>query len=241
MEVPIGIGSAVRRHQYIRPVKPGGLDGHQLELHRPLPQLAGAMAALGHFRLRGQRPHPAAGAAALSRSLLGLGLQHGGLIVGRGFPGLEGDCPGGAAGQAVPQAVAIVLPGKVGLAANEGNGPLVTGLDAQAAAVAFFLIDMNNLTNHRWFLHFVILCFLSAEPLRSAAASSCALISGSRYPFRGDVFSCPFSINRNRPGQRCRSNILFMAVFKYNLPPVKCASFTYVHLLQCTKCTFIGK
>ena len=107
------------------------------------------MAALGHFRLRGQRPHPTAGAAALGCGLLGLGLQHGGLIVGRGFPGLEGDCPGGAAGQAVPQAVAIVLPGKVGLAANEGNGPLVAGLDAQAAAIAFFLIDMNDLTNHR--------------------------------------------------------------------------------------------
>ena len=85
-------------------------------------------------------------------SLFCLGPQHGRFVIGRSFPSLKGNGPGGAAGQAVPQSITVVLPGKVSLAANEGDSPFMAGRDAQAAAVAFFLINVNDLTNHGWFL-----------------------------------------------------------------------------------------
>ena len=107
---------------------------------------------MGSIRFRGQCSCAGSGAAQAGGSLFSLGLQHGRFVIGRSFPSLKGNGPGGAAGQAVPQAVAVVLPGKISLAADEGDSPFMAGSNAQAAAVAFFLINVNNLTNHGWFL-----------------------------------------------------------------------------------------
>ena len=100
-------------------------------------------------RLGIQHPAAAAGAAGVSRCagfcLVG---QNGGLVIGRCLPLLEGDGPGGAGGQAVPQPVAVVLPGETGLAVDHLNGALVAGGSAGAAAVAFIFVDLDDPSFH---------------------------------------------------------------------------------------------
>ena len=81
--------------------------------------------------------------------LLGHVLLHGGFIVGGGFPLHKGDGPGGTGGQAVAQTIAVVIAQQAGLALHHADGALVAGSGADAAAGAFFLIYLDNSTDHR--------------------------------------------------------------------------------------------
>src|SRR5699024_2123127 len=116
VEGAVGVGGAVGGNEQVAPVEPGGVHRGQLDLHRPLPQLAGNLPGGGGGALRRalDRPALAAGTAAGQGGGLGrsgrLGGQHGGVVVGGGLPFLEGDGPGGAGRQAVPKPVAVVLP-----------------------------------------------------------------------------------------------------------------------------------
>ena len=97
------------------PVEIGGVHRRQLDLYRPLAQLGGNDGpGRGGALLPVDGPGLAAGAAAGERGLLlfpgQMGL-HRGLVVGGSLPLGKGDGPGGAGGQAVPQAVAVVVPG----------------------------------------------------------------------------------------------------------------------------------
>ena len=74
--------------------------------------------------------------------------RHGSLVVGSGFPLDEGDGVGGAGRQAVAQPVAVVVAHQARLAVDHGDGTLVARVDAQAAAGALVLVDVNNLAEH---------------------------------------------------------------------------------------------
>ena len=159
MEAGVGVGGAVRRHQELGPVEVGGLHRHQPDLAGPLGQLA---LRLGRrLRLPGglrpvEEPRPLPWAAV---EVLTLGLLRrldGGLVIGRGLPLHKGDGPGGAGGQAVPQPVAVVVPQQLGLPVHHADGTLVAGVGAGAAAVAFFLVNMNDLPDQIVILLFVV-------------------------------------------------------------------------------------
>ena len=66
--------------------------------------------------------------------------QHGLLVVGGCLALFKGDGTGGAAGQAVAKAVAVVVPHELCLAVHQTDGTLVAGGDAGTAAVAFFFV-----------------------------------------------------------------------------------------------------
>ena len=51
-------------------------------------------------------------------------------------------------GQAVAEAVAVVVPHQPGLAVHQANGPFVAGGDAGPAAVAFFFVYVNDFSDH---------------------------------------------------------------------------------------------
>ena len=74
--------------------------------------------------------------------------KHSLFVIGDGFAFSEGDGSGGAGGQTVAQTVAEVVAHKARLAVYDGDGALVAGIGAGAAAVAFILIDMNYLSLH---------------------------------------------------------------------------------------------
>ena len=74
--------------------------------------------------------------------------QHSLLIVGSGLPLFEGDGTGGAAGQAVAEAVAVVVAHKLGLSVHEADGTLMAGSDTGTTAIAFFFVYMNDFTYH---------------------------------------------------------------------------------------------
>ena len=82
------------------------------------------------------------------RGLLSLILLYCCLVIGGGFPLLKADGPCGALGQAVAKAVAEVLPHQPGLAIHHVDGALMAGLGAKTAAIAFFFVYMNDLSNH---------------------------------------------------------------------------------------------
>lgn len=76
---------------------------------------------------------------------------HGLLVVSRGLPLDERDGACRARGEAVPQPVAEVVAQRR-LAADEADGPFVAGRDAQAAAGAGFLVDLDDGSYHERFL-----------------------------------------------------------------------------------------
>ena len=57
------------------------------------------------------------------------------------------DRAGGAGGQTIARTVAIVITQQACLAVRHGDGALVTGGGTGAAAVAFFLIEVNDLAD----------------------------------------------------------------------------------------------
>ena len=100
-------------------------------------------------------PSSTAARAAVEDGLFGSGsslflfvFQHSLLIVGSGLPLLEGDGTGGAAGQAVAEAVAVVVAHKLGLSVHEADGTLMAGSDTGTTAIAFFFVYMNDFTYH---------------------------------------------------------------------------------------------
>ena len=152
MEIAVGVGGAVRGDEQVGALEVGGVHRGQFDLHRPLAQLGGngGRGGLGSF-LPGQLPGVAPRAAAGQGSgLLSLHqvLFHRGFVVGGGFPLHKRDGSRGAGGEAVPQAVAVVFPEERGLALYHGDGPLVAGGGAGAAAVAFLLVDVDDLPDH---------------------------------------------------------------------------------------------
>ena len=74
--------------------------------------------------------------------------QHSLLVISGGFALGKGDGTGGASGQAVAKAVAVVVPHQLGLAVHKADGTLVAGGDAGPAAVAFFFVYMNDFADH---------------------------------------------------------------------------------------------
>ena len=97
--------------------------------------------------------HLAAGAAA-QRLLGGCGFLalvflHSLFIISGGFALHKGDSAGGAMGQAVAEAIAVVIPHQFGLAVDHGDSTFVAGIGTGTAAVAFIGIDLDNFANHR--------------------------------------------------------------------------------------------
>ena len=74
----------------------------------------------------------------------GLRRFYGGFVIGCGLALHKADGAGGARGQAIAQAVAIVVAQQFCLAAHHANGALVAGRRAGAAAVAFFFVYVND-------------------------------------------------------------------------------------------------
>ena len=70
------------------------------------------------------------------------------LVVIRRFPVFKGDRAGGAARQAIAKAVAEVFAHQFGFAVHDIDGALMACRGAQAAAVTFFLVYVNDLPDH---------------------------------------------------------------------------------------------
>src|SRR5699024_1515305 len=144
VQVGVGVGGAVGGDEKLRAGEVGRVDGRQLDLARPLPQLGrGAGRRLGVSG--GELPHLLAGAAALALLLC----LHGGFVVGRSRALYESDSDGGAGREAVAQAVAVVVPQELCLAVYHPDGALMAGGGTGAAAVALLFINFNNLSDHR--------------------------------------------------------------------------------------------
>ena len=156
VEGGVGVSGAVGGDQQPRPVKIGRVHRHQLDLHRPLGKAA---RLLGLRRFHDGRlltlniPGLAAGAAkgqghALFPHFPLLIFHDGLLVIGRRLPLHKANRPGGAGGQAVTQPIAVVVPHEPRLAVHHGDGALMAGGGAGAAAVAFILIDFNDPSFH---------------------------------------------------------------------------------------------
>ena len=135
------------------------LEGGSIHVDGEGTLLTTEMCLLSAGRFRGGRglalniPGLAAGAAAGQGHALfphfPLLIFHDGLLViGRRLPLYKGDGPRGAGGQAVAQAVAVIVPHQLRLAVHHGDGALVTGGGAGAAAVAFLPVDFNDPSFH---------------------------------------------------------------------------------------------
>jgi hypothetical protein len=71
------------------------------------------------------------------------------VIVGRGFPFFKGDGSCGTGGQAVAQAIAVILTGEPCLAVYDRDGSLMAGSGTSSAAITFFFVDVNYFANHK--------------------------------------------------------------------------------------------
>ena len=74
--------------------------------------------------------------------------QHSLLVISGGFALGKGDGTGGAAGQAVAKAVAVVVPHELCLAVHHSYCALVTGICAGTAAVALFFVYSDYFSYH---------------------------------------------------------------------------------------------
>ena len=157
MDVGVGVGGAVGGDKQLGTIKIGCIHRHELDLAGPLGQLRGLGGGRSCSRcglLAVKLAHGAA-RAAVEDGLFGSGsslflfvFQHSLLIVGSGLPLLEGDGTGGAAGQAVAEAVAVVVAHELGLSVHEADGTLMAGSDTGTTAIAFFFVYMNDFTDH---------------------------------------------------------------------------------------------
>ena len=159
VHIGVGVGGAVGCDQELCPVKIGGVHRHQLDLAGPLAQLR-RLCCGGGSRcafLPAELAHGAARAAVEGRfcglcRLFLLVFQHGLLVVGGCLALFKGDGTGGAAGQAVAKPVAVIVPHEFGLAVDQADGPFVAGRDTRAAAIALFLVYVNDFPNHKGIL-----------------------------------------------------------------------------------------
>lgn len=158
MEVGIGVGGAVRCHQQVGAVVVGGLQGHELDLDRPLSQHTGGghTGQAGHYVRRDSLGLKLAGLGA------GTGVASGAVAVvgvmpvvfaavrsgGGDVPFLKGDGAHRAVGQAVAQAIAVILLHQHGLAVHQSHRALQAGVDAGAAAHAFVSVKMSDFLFH---------------------------------------------------------------------------------------------
>ena len=156
MEVTVSIRCTVGGYKQVCSVKIRCVDGNKFYLTRPLLKLT-----LNGHRLCCRRTagtaeglHIGAGTSAgeLYSVLLHFGLTDGLLIVSGRLTLLKGDGICGASGQAIAQAVAIVLTCEPGLAANYFYCFLVAGGGASTAAVAFIFINLYDLSFHSFLL-----------------------------------------------------------------------------------------
>src|SRR5699024_6573291 len=122
VEIGVGVGGAVGGNEQVGALEVGGVHWGQLDLYRPLAQLGGRGSGGGGVCLGSEGAGLAAGAGAGGGFGGHIGL-HRRLVIGGGLSLHEGDGPGGAGGQAVPQAVAVVVPDELGLAVYHGDGP----------------------------------------------------------------------------------------------------------------------
>ena len=70
------------------------------------------------------------------------------LVIGRRLALHKGDGTGGTGRKVVAQTVAVVVPHQFRFPVHHGDGSLVAGLGAGAAAVAFISIDFNDSSFH---------------------------------------------------------------------------------------------
>ena len=71
------------------------------------------------------------------------------LIISRCLTLHKGDSPGRTGWQTVAQAVAVIIPQKLRFSVYDADGSLMAGIGTDAAAVAFFLINVNHSSNHK--------------------------------------------------------------------------------------------
>ena len=74
------------------------------------------------------------------------------MVIGGSFAFFKADRACGAGGQAVAQAVAVILAQQPRLAIYHADGPLMAGGGTQAAAVAFFFVNVDDPSFHVIFL-----------------------------------------------------------------------------------------
>jgi hypothetical protein len=153
---------SVRSDQELRAVEERGLCQQKFDLAGPLVQLGDSSSSvccqygfLCLFVFFVELHHPGTGTAALMVfmnhfihlfSLLSVLNRR--LIIFRRFPFFKRDRSCGTSGQAVAKPVTEVLPDQLCFSVYDLNGSLMAGICSDAAAVAFFFINMNDLTNH---------------------------------------------------------------------------------------------
>ena len=153
MKVSIGISGTVGGDEQLGAVKIRGVYRYQFDLYRPLRELAvhcGGIPRGGSGDAR-DTLGLGAGAAAGERSADGLGLLGGTDrlgIIGGGLPHLKADGTHRAGGEAIAQAVAIVLTQKAGPPVHHADGALMTGGGAETAAVTAFNVDFDDFSLH---------------------------------------------------------------------------------------------
>jgi hypothetical protein len=73
---------------------------------------------------------------------------HRGFVKGVGVPFYDADCILGTVSKAGSQSIAEIVGGKDCLAVFDSDGSLGAGGDAEAAAVTFVLVYLNDFTQH---------------------------------------------------------------------------------------------
>jgi hypothetical protein len=117
-------------------------------LRKPALRLRGGQRGSGVFPPDGFGP----GTGAAAQKLLAL-LYFGVfpdclLVICRRLAFFETDGPCGARGEAIAEAVAVIVAQKLCLSVRHADRPFMAGFGAKAAAVAFIFIDFDNFSDH---------------------------------------------------------------------------------------------